>query len=119
MSEKSLQSIIDGAWESRLSLGPDTGGEVRDAVETVLDELDAGRLRIAEKTDGAWRVHQWIKKAVILSFRLYDMAIIPGGPTDPGRGSSPWFDKLPSKFAGWFEVRFPRTWSLSGKCRIM
>ena len=106
MSEKSLQSIIDGAWESRLSLGPDTGGEVRDAVETVLDELDAGRLRIAEKTDGAWRVHQWIKKAVILSFRLYDMAPIPGGPTDPVRGESPWFDKLPSKFAGWDDARF-------------
>jgi 2,3,4,5-tetrahydropyridine-2-carboxylate N-succinyltransferase len=106
MSEKSLQSIIDGAWESRHSIGPDTGGEVRDAVEAILDALDAGRLRIAEKTDGAWRVHQWIKKAVILSFRLYDMAPIPGGPTDPGRGESPWFDKLPSKFAGWDDARF-------------
>ena len=106
MSEKSLQSIIDGAWESRQSIGLDTGGEVRDAVEAILDALDAGRLRIAEKTDGAWRVHQWIKKAVILSFRLYDMAPIPGGPTDPGRGESPWFDKLPSKFAGWDDARF-------------
>lgn len=106
MSEKSLQSIIDAAWESRETIGPDTGGEARDAVEAILDALDAGRLRIAEKTDGAWRVHQWIKKAVILSFRLYDMAPIPGGPTDPGRGESPWFDKLPSKFAGWDDARF-------------
>ncbi|MCH8137475.1 MAG: 2,3,4,5-tetrahydropyridine-2,6-dicarboxylate N-succinyltransferase [Proteobacteria bacterium] len=106
MSEKSLQSIIDAAWESRETIGPDTGGEARDAVEAILDALDAGRLRIAEKTDGAWRVHQWIKKAVILSFRLYDMAPIPGGPTDPVRGDAPWFDKLPSKFAGWDDARF-------------
>jgi 2,3,4,5-tetrahydropyridine-2-carboxylate N-succinyltransferase len=87
-------------------VSPDTKGAVRDAIEAALDALDTGALRVAEKVDGAWTVHQWAKKAVLLSFRLYDMVPIPGGPTDPARGDSPWFDKIPSKFAGWGDADF-------------
>ncbi len=106
MAYEELESAIDGAWENREQLGPATLGAERDAVETTLDLLDNGKLRVAEKIDGAWVVHQWAKKAVLLSFRLYDMAPIPGGPTDAGRGPSPWFDKVPSKFAGWEDADF-------------
>jgi 2,3,4,5-tetrahydropyridine-2-carboxylate N-succinyltransferase len=95
----SLSSIIDQAWEDRASINSQTGGEVRDAVETALAELDAGRLRVAERTPGksgpeAWTVHQWLKKAVLLSFRLSDNAIMPGGPD----GANYW-DKVPLKFS--------------------
>ncbi len=106
MAYEELESVIDGAWENREQLGPETKGAERDAVETTLDLLDNGKLRVAEKIDGAWVVHQWAKKAVLLSFRLYDMAPIPGGPTDAGRGPSVWFDKVPSKFAGWEDADF-------------
>jgi 2,3,4,5-tetrahydropyridine-2-carboxylate N-succinyltransferase len=106
MAYEELESAIDGAWENREQLGPATLGAERDAVETTLDLLDNGKLRVAEKIDGAWVVHQWAKKAVLLSFRLYDMAPIPGGPTDADRGPSPWFDKVPSKFAGWEDADF-------------
>ncbi len=102
MTDAELQSIIDEAWERRETLGPDTGGEVRAAVETVLDRLDAGSLRVAEPTDDGWRVNAWAKKAVLLSFRLTDMTMIPGGPGE----RSAWFDKVPSKFAGWDDARF-------------
>jgi len=101
-----LESTIDAAWERRDSLGPRTTGAVRDAVEQALDGLDAGRLRVAVKEGGAWRVNQWLKKAVLLSFRLQDMTPIAGGPRDPARGEAAWFDKVPSKFAGWDEARF-------------
>ncbi|MBI4266580.1 MAG: 2,3,4,5-tetrahydropyridine-2,6-dicarboxylate N-succinyltransferase [Acidobacteria bacterium] len=101
-----LQPTIDAAWEDRRSISPATRGPVRESVEAALDALDSGRLRVAEKADGAWRVHQWLKKAVLLSFRLFDMAPMPGGPRDPVRGEAPWFDKVPPKFAGWDERRF-------------
>lgn len=101
-----LQPTIDAAWEDRGSISPATRGPVRESVEAALDALDSGRLRVAEKADGAWRVHQWLKKAVLLSFRLFDMAPMPGGPRDPVRGEAPWFDKVPPKFAGWDERRF-------------
>jgi 2,3,4,5-tetrahydropyridine-2,6-dicarboxylate N-succinyltransferase len=91
--------IIDQAWEQRESLSVSTKGEVREAVEAALDGLDAGRWRVAEKQDGEWHVNQWLKKAVLLSFRLNDMKLIEGGP---GR----WWDKVDSKFAGWNEARF-------------
>jgi len=102
MTESDLHAAIDAAWDKRDEITPATGGPVRDAVETTLDALDSGRLRVAEKVDGAWHVHQWAKKAVLLSFRLNDMALIPGGPGD----ETPWFDKVPSKFAGWDAERF-------------
>ena len=91
--------IIDQAWKQRESLNVSTKGEVREAVEAALDGLDAGRWRVAEKQDGEWRVNQWLKKAVLLSFRLNDMKLIEG---NPGR----WWDKVESKFAGWNEARF-------------
>jgi 2,3,4,5-tetrahydropyridine-2-carboxylate N-succinyltransferase len=95
MSHAELQSTIDAAWETRDAINLDTKGAVRDAVETALELLDKGKLRVAEKKDGAWVVNQWLKKAVLLSFRLNDMKTISGGPA----GSS-WWDKVPMKFAG-------------------
>ncbi len=101
MDHAELQSTIDAAWEERDGVGYDTAGAVREAVEAALDLLDRGEARVAEKVDGGWRVNQWLKKAVLLSFRLNDMATIDGGP-----GGAPWFDKVVSKFAGWDEARF-------------
>ncbi|WP_439515136.1 2,3,4,5-tetrahydropyridine-2,6-dicarboxylate N-succinyltransferase [Oceanibaculum nanhaiense] len=106
MSDASLQATIDAAWEDRANIGLATKGEIRDAVEAALEGLDSGKYRVASKETGSWVVHQWLKKAVLLSFRLYDMVPIPGGPTDPVRGPAPWFDKVPSKFSGWDEAKF-------------
>jgi 2,3,4,5-tetrahydropyridine-2-carboxylate N-succinyltransferase len=97
-----LQTTIDAAWDARETLGLSTQGPVRDAVETALAGLDDGSFRVAERgDDGAWHVNQWLKKAVLLSFRLNDMEIVEGGP-----GGATWWDKVPSKFAGWGENRF-------------
>jgi 2,3,4,5-tetrahydropyridine-2,6-dicarboxylate N-succinyltransferase len=96
-----LESTIDAAWERRDSLGFDAPATIRDAVDAALALLDSGEARIAEKVDGAWRVNQWLKKAVLLSFRINDMAPISGGP-----GGASWFDKVPSKFRDWDEARF-------------
>jgi 2,3,4,5-tetrahydropyridine-2-carboxylate N-succinyltransferase len=95
------QQIIDRAWEERDGVGPDTRGEVRQAVDAALAALDAGDARVAEPGAGGWTVNQWLKKAVLLSFRLNPMAPIAGGP-----GGSVWWDKVPSKFAGWGEPEF-------------
>ncbi|SDH29192.1 2,3,4,5-tetrahydropyridine-2,6-dicarboxylate N-succinyltransferase [Roseospirillum parvum] len=97
----SLQATIDQAWEDRQGISPATGGAVREAVEQALNGLDRGELRVAEKVDGAWQVNQWLKKAVLLSFRLNDMSPIPGGP-----GGGHWWDKVPSKFDSWGESDF-------------
>ena len=96
-----LQTIVDTAFEDRANIDAKTQGAVREAVEEALNLLDAGKLRVAEKIEGvsgpaSWKVNQWLKKAVLLSFRLNDMAVIPGGP-----GGATWWDKVPSKFAGW------------------
>jgi 2,3,4,5-tetrahydropyridine-2,6-dicarboxylate N-succinyltransferase len=106
MTTKDLAATIDAAWEARDAVGPSTDGAVREAVEAALDGLDAGRLRVAEKVDGGWHVQQWLKKAVLLSFRLNDTAEIAGGPVDRVRGPASWWDKVPSKFAGWGAARF-------------
>ena len=103
---KTLAEIIDAAFEARAEIGPATTGAVREAVENALDLLDRGAARVAEKaadgpSKGTWRVNQWLKKAVLLSFRLNDMSVIPGGP-----GNATWWDKVPSKFAGWDDRRF-------------
>jgi 2,3,4,5-tetrahydropyridine-2,6-dicarboxylate N-succinyltransferase len=95
-----LQTAIDTAWDARDGIGPATQGEVRDAVNEALAGLDAGRLRVAEKQGSEWVVNQWLKKAVLLSFRLNDNSIMPGP------GGSNWWDKVPSKFADWGENRF-------------
>jgi 2,3,4,5-tetrahydropyridine-2-carboxylate N-succinyltransferase len=106
MTDADLAAVVDAAWEARDRVSASTRGAWREAVEAALDGLDSGRLRVAEKTASGWRVHQWLKKAVLLSFRLNDMVEIPGGPTDPERGASRWWDKVPSKFAGWSSNRF-------------
>ena len=101
MSHSDLAATIDKAWEARDQVSFATKGAVRDAVETALNLLDTGEARVAEKGANGWTVNQWLKKAVLLSFRLNDNAMIPGGP-----GGSHWFDKVPSKFEGWSENRF-------------
>jgi 2,3,4,5-tetrahydropyridine-2-carboxylate N-succinyltransferase len=106
MKHDELQGIIEQAFEARTTIGTGTQGDVRQAVETALALLDQGRLRVAERDPGrtgrdAWSVNQWLKKAVLLSFRLNGMALISGGPD----GSS-WYDKVPSKFDGWDAARF-------------
>ncbi|TVR07238.1 MAG: 2,3,4,5-tetrahydropyridine-2,6-dicarboxylate N-succinyltransferase [Salinarimonadaceae bacterium] len=101
MSHTDLAAAIDAAWEDRASVSAATKGAVREAVEAALAMLDAGEARVAEKVEGEWVVHQWLKKAVLLSFRLADMEIIPGGP-----GQSVWWDKVASKFDAWDAARF-------------
>jgi 2,3,4,5-tetrahydropyridine-2,6-dicarboxylate N-succinyltransferase len=102
MSSTELAQTIDAAFDRRDELGPATRGAVRDAVEHALDLLDRGAARVAERaSDGSWRVNQWLKKAVLLSFRLNDMNEIPGGP-----GHAAWWDKVPSKFDRWDAGRF-------------
>jgi 2,3,4,5-tetrahydropyridine-2-carboxylate N-succinyltransferase len=102
MSANQLEKTIDEAFDKRDGVGPSTKGAVRDAVETALDLLDAGKARVAERqADGRWQVNQWLKKAVLLSFRLNDMTAIPGGP-----GKASWWDKVPSKFDGWGDNKF-------------
>ena len=108
MDSAALERTIDEAWEGRDQVDINTGGPLRDAIEEALAGLDEGRFRVAEKAGDAWQVNQWLKKAVLLSFRIYDMQAIAGGPgseADPW-GAAPWFDKVPSKFAGWGENRF-------------
>ena len=91
-----LEKTIDAAFEDRANVGPSTTGAVRAAVDEALSLLDSGKARVAEKGEGGWTVNQWLKKAVLLSFRLNAMAPIKGGP-----GESSWWDKVPSKFDGW------------------
>ncbi len=101
MSHDHLEAYIDAAWDRRTELDAVGQSELRKVVDEVLWLLDAGRVRVAEPVAcGGWKVNQWLKKAVLLSFWLYNNAPIPGGP---GGG---WFDKVPSKFAGWDEAAF-------------
>ena len=96
-----LAQTIDTAWENRAEIGLSTTGDVREAVNEALAQLDAGTARVAEPDGNGWRVNQWLKKAVLLSFRLNDNALIDNGP-----GAGHWFDKVPSKFSGWSEEQF-------------
>ena len=102
MSNADLQSVIGKAFDDRDNVNTDTQGEVREAVMDALNLMDSGAARVAERgADGNWNVNQWLKKAVLLSFRLNDMEVISDGP-----GGATWWDKVPSKFAGWGENRF-------------
>ena len=101
MSHAALAQTIEAAWEDRAGVDTNTRGAIREAVGAALSLLDSGEGRVAEKVDGDWVVNQWLKKAVLLSFRLNDMAPISGGP-----GAAPWWDKVPSKFEGWNEAEF-------------
>ncbi|OLP53363.1 2,3,4,5-tetrahydropyridine-2,6-dicarboxylate N-succinyltransferase [Rhizobium rhizosphaerae] len=97
-----LEAVIEAAFEARDGVNIHTRGEVRDAVEAALTLLDSGKARVATRgDDGSWTVHQWLKKAVLLSFRLNDMQVVKGGPDN-----STWWDKVPSKFEGWGENQF-------------
>ena len=106
MQINELQATIEQAWEARDGISATTQGDVRNAVRETLLKLDRGELRVAEKAPnsgraGAWRVNDWLKKAVLLSFRLNDMDMISGAP-----GGASWWDKVPSKFAGWTPAEF-------------
>ena len=102
MAGEDLRNTIEEAFEKRAEIGFSSNGPVREAVEAALEMLDSGKARVAEKqADGSWAVNQWLKKAVLLSFRLNDNVLIEGGP-----GGGHWWDKVPSKFAGWSENRF-------------
>lgn len=100
----SLSQTIDAAWDARDTLSPATQGPVREAVNAALAKLDSGEARVAEKHNGEWVVHQWLKKAVLLSFRLNDMGLIAGAPGE----NANWWDKVPSKFEGWTAAEFQR-----------
>jgi len=100
----SLEKTVETAFDNRDSVNTSTRGEIRDAVESALNLLDSGKVRVATRgEDGAWTVHQWLKKAVLLSFRLNPMEIVKGGP-----GESVWWDKVPSKFDGWSANEFEK-----------
>jgi 2,3,4,5-tetrahydropyridine-2-carboxylate N-succinyltransferase len=97
MSNAQLEAAIESAWDARDQITVETKGEVRDAITDTLNELDSGKLRVAERREnGDWHVNQWAKKAVLLSFRLNDMAMIEGS-----NGGASWWDKVPSKWQGW------------------
>ncbi len=99
----SLEQIIQKAWDERDGINTETKGEVRDAIEEAMSLLDAGELRTAEKINGVWQVNEWVKKAVLLSFRIYAMTTISGNV-----GGSFWYDKVASKFDGWTEAEFKK-----------
>jgi 2,3,4,5-tetrahydropyridine-2-carboxylate N-succinyltransferase len=103
MSWTSLEAVVNAAWEDRDAVSPATQGDVRHAIIETLKALDCGEFRVAEKSGGAWHTHQWIKKAVLLSFRLNPMERIAGSP-----GNGYWWDKVPSKFAAWTDADFSR-----------
>ena len=107
MDRAQLEHDINEAWDARDSISAETSGAVRDAVNAALAMMDDGSARVAEPLgDHQWHVNQWLKKAVLLSFRLNDMAVIPSGTQYPGSGEATWWDKVPSKFAGWGEAEF-------------
>ncbi len=96
-----MRDVIERAWDERDSLGSDAPADVHDAVEAALRSLDSGEARVAEPTADGWQINQWLKKAVLLSFRLNPMEAISGAP-----GGASWWDKVPSKFAGWGDAEF-------------
>jgi 2,3,4,5-tetrahydropyridine-2-carboxylate N-succinyltransferase len=96
-----MRDTIEQAWDARDTIDASTGGEIRAAVDAAIAALDAGEMRVAEKAEGGWQVNQWLKKAVLLSFRLNPMETITGAP-----GGASWWDKVPSKFQGWDGGRF-------------
>lgn len=101
-SYTNLEAAIEAAWNMRDTITPQTGGDIKTAVETTLDALESGKLRVAQpQEDGSWQVNQWAKKAVLLSFRLKDMEQMSGGPQGSG-----WWDKVDSKFQGWNDQKW-------------
>ena len=109
MDQDNLKNVIDKAFDNISDVGINTKGEIRDAVDETLNLLDSGKLRVAEPLGSSkWRVNQWSKKAVLLSFRLNDMGIIQGGPESWDCGPSVWWDKVKSKFSNWSSDDFKK-----------
>jgi 2,3,4,5-tetrahydropyridine-2-carboxylate N-succinyltransferase len=108
MNAAELRQQVETAWDNRDSINSQTKGRVRDAIEAAIAGLDDGSFRTAEKAGGEWLVNQWLKKAVLLSFRLYDSVPMAGGATFPGIGGAPWYDKVPLKTSGWDAARFAK-----------
>ncbi len=108
MNTEHLRNLINMAWERREQISSATSGEIRSGVEVVLQRLDSGVFRLAEKHGNTWIVQEWLKKAVLLSFRLNDSVPFPGGPRDPIKGEYSWYDKIVPKFAGWDATRFQK-----------
>jgi 2,3,4,5-tetrahydropyridine-2-carboxylate N-succinyltransferase len=101
ISTHPLESVIDAAFERRADIGPGTAQhDLLDALDTVVQALNTGRVRVAEKIDGVWTTHEWVKKAVLLYFRTHDNAVMPAG------GGSAWFDKVPLRFENYTEAQF-------------
>jgi 2,3,4,5-tetrahydropyridine-2-carboxylate N-succinyltransferase len=103
MSLENLSHVVNAAWEDRDSISASTSGGVREAIDQTLDRLDCGAIRVAEYYEGEWITHQWVKKAVLLSFRMNPMERVSGGI-----GGGHWYDKVPSKFASWSDAEFVR-----------
>ena len=107
MNIEKIKSVIDRVFDNNEDVNPNTSGEIKVAIETALDCLDKGELRVAEPLGNSkWQVNQWLKKAVLLSFKINDMDVISGGPQSKNRGSTNWWDKIPSKFSGWNKKEF-------------
>jgi 2,3,4,5-tetrahydropyridine-2,6-dicarboxylate N-succinyltransferase len=104
ISVSDLKAEVDAGWAKRDSISPETGGTLRAAVDEILRRLDCGQLRVAEKVDGAWVTHQWLKEAILLSFRLWPNTVMRAGAL--GGELGPWWDKVPGKFDGWGEPQF-------------
>lgn len=107
MNIEKIKLVIDRVFDNNEDVTSDTSGEVRDSIETALDCLDKGQLRVAEPLGNSkWQVNQWLKKAVLLSFKINDMDVISGGPQSPNNDPANWWDKIPSKFSGWNKEEF-------------
>ena len=107
MNFKNIKSVIERVFDNNEDVNPNTSGEVRDAIELALKNLDNGELRVAEPIGNSqWKVNQWLKKAVLLSFKINDMDVISGGPKSLNNSPSNWWDKIPSKFSGWDKNEF-------------
>ena len=107
MSFEDIKLIIERVFDNNEDVNPSTSGEVREAIELALNCLDKGKLRVAEPTGNSqWKVNQWLKKAVLLSFKVNDMNIITGGPQSLNNSPANWWDKIPSKFSGWNKEEF-------------
>ena len=107
MNIKKIKSVIDRVFDNNEDVNSNTSGEIRISIETALDCLDKGELRVAEPLGNSkWQVNKWLKKAVLLSFKINDMDVISGGPQSPNSGPTNWWDKIPSKFSGWNKKEF-------------
>ena len=107
MELEKIKLIIERVFDNNEDINPNTTGEVKQAIDLALNYLDKGELRVADPTGNSqWKVNQWLKKAVLLSFKINDMDIISGGPQSVNNGPANWWDKVPSKFSGWGKEEF-------------